>query len=390
MISSAAARQRVEQGEPRRGLERRGEPLGQGAGLLPAGGRGGAELVPECVDVRSSSMAPLWHHYGASASQMRHVVPAVASGPMALLHKATISPPSSAALSAWLPGRSWLDGADVGTLSQLGAYRFDDPAGAVGIETLLVSTGDGRLVQVPLSYRAAPLAGAEDALVTTMQHSVLGPRWAYDGCADPVAMRALAAAILTGGHEAELEIDTGAGLERREPTVRVIGSGTPPAAVPRRMRNPARAVRPAGNPVRGRLRGQPDRRDPRAAGGGRRDGRLSGRQPDPADLVAGTGRARWARRPGGHAGSACRGCADAGDEPDPDHACLSGPVRAIDRTGRDVYLTVQVGAHRLVARFAGRSRARVGEVVTIAVDAARAHVFDRETGRALYHPDVPT
>jgi hypothetical protein len=54
----------------------------------------------------------------------------------------------------------------------------------------------------------------------------------YDGCADPVAMRALAAAILTGGHEAELEIDTGAGLERREPTVRVVGSGTPPAAVP--------------------------------------------------------------------------------------------------------------------------------------------------------------
>jgi len=150
---------------------------------------------------------------------------------MALLHQATISPTKLAALSAWLPGRSWLDGADVGTLSQLGAYRFDYPAGAVGIETLLVSTGDGRLVQVPLSYRAAPLAG-EDALVTTMQDSVLGPRWAYDGCADPVAMRALAAAILTGGHEAELEIDTGVGLERREPTVRVIGSGTPPAAVP--------------------------------------------------------------------------------------------------------------------------------------------------------------
>jgi multiple sugar transport system ATP-binding protein len=81
---------------------------------------------------------------------------------------------------------------------------------------------------------------------------------------------------------------------------------------------------------------------------------------------------------------------DAADEPDPDHVCLSGPVKAIDRTGRDAFLTVQFGGHRLVARFAGRSRARVGDVVTIAVDAARAHVFDRETGRALYHPDVPT
>jgi hypothetical protein len=118
----------------------------------------------------------------------------------------------------------------VGTLTQVGSYRFDDPAGAVGIETLLVRTGDDRLLQVPLTYRAAPLAGGE--LVTTMEHSVLGPRWVYDGCADPVGVRALAATILTGGHEAELELDTGDGIERREPTVRVVGSGTPPAAVP--------------------------------------------------------------------------------------------------------------------------------------------------------------
>jgi multiple sugar transport system ATP-binding protein len=79
---------------------------------------------------------------------------------------------------------------------------------------------------------------------------------------------------------------------------------------------------------------------------------------------------------------------DAGDEPDPDHVCLSGPVKAIDRTGRDAFLTVQFGSHRLVARFAGRSRARVGDVVTIAVDAARAHVFDRVSGHGLYHPDL--
>ena len=151
---------------------------------------------------------------------------------MALLHKATISPTKLEALTAWLPGRSWLAGADVSTLTQVAAYRFDDPAGAVGIETLVIRTADGRLLQVPLSYRAAPLAGAENALVTTLDHSVLGPRWAYDGCADPVAMRALAAAILAGGHEAELELDTGAGLERREPTMRVVGSGTAPAAVP--------------------------------------------------------------------------------------------------------------------------------------------------------------
>jgi hypothetical protein len=151
---------------------------------------------------------------------------------VALLHKATLRPSKLDALTGWLPGRRWVGDADVSTLTQVGSYRFDDPAGAVGIETLLLRTADGRLLQVPLTYRGAPLAGAEDALVATMEHSVLGPRWMYDGCADPVAVRALAAAILTGGHEAGLEFDTGAGLERREPTMRVVGSGRPPAAVP--------------------------------------------------------------------------------------------------------------------------------------------------------------
>ena len=77
---------------------------------------------------------------------------------------------------------------------------------------------------------------------------------------------------------------------------------------------------------------------------------------------------------------------DGGHAPDPDHSCLSGQVRAIDRNGRDAYLTVRVGEHRLVARFSGRTEARVGDMVTVAVDAARAHVFDSVTGCALYHP----
>lgn len=77
---------------------------------------------------------------------------------------------------------------------------------------------------------------------------------------------------------------------------------------------------------------------------------------------------------------------DAGNDPDPDHACLSGPIKAVNRNGRDAFLTVQVGEHRLIARFSGRTDLRVGDVVTVAVDAARAHVFDRATGLALYHP----
>lgn len=72
---------------------------------------------------------------------------------------------------------------------------------------------------------------------------------------------------------------------------------------------------------------------------------------------------------------------------DPDHTRLSGVVKAIDRNGRDSYLTLEINGHRLIARFPGRDSARVGDVVPVAVDAARAHVFDPATGRALHHPD---
>ncbi len=142
-----------------------------------------------------------------------------------------MTPTKLEALTAWVPGRPWAAGLDPSTLTSAGAYRFDDPEGEVGIETILVRTADGVLLQVPLTYRGAPLAGAEDALVTTMEHSVLGSRWIYDGCADPVCVRALATTVLTGGHEAGLEYDSGNGIEQRTPTVRVTGSGTPGATV---------------------------------------------------------------------------------------------------------------------------------------------------------------
>nr|WP_257910073.1 phosphotransferase [Janibacter limosus] len=40
--------------------------------------------------------------------------------------------------------------------------------------------------RVPLTYRDAPLEGAEAALVGEMEHSVLGHRWVYDAPHDPV------------------------------------------------------------------------------------------------------------------------------------------------------------------------------------------------------------
>ncbi len=143
---------------------------------------------------------------------------------MAVLHRAEIRPPKSELIAGWLPGRPWYAGPTHPDLVLLGSYRFDDPQGEVGIETHLVRVGDGPVLQVPLTYRAAPLEGAERRLVGTMEHSVLGRRWAYDACGDPVYLTALAATVLGGGREAEQFFDDG---ERRASTAAVQGSGAP-------------------------------------------------------------------------------------------------------------------------------------------------------------------
>ena len=46
------------------------------------------------------------------------------------------------------------------------------------------------VVQVPLTFRGAPLEGHEHALIGTATHSTLGERWVYDGVHDPVFVRA--------------------------------------------------------------------------------------------------------------------------------------------------------------------------------------------------------
>lgn len=144
---------------------------------------------------------------------------------MAILHQATLKPTKLELLQSFLPTISGLDLAHGTELDLLGAYRFDDPAGAVGIETHLLSTSDGRTIHLPLTYRSAPLTEAEDWFVGTMEHSALGTRWVYDGVGDPVYVAALVRAILTGGTEAKLEVITEDGMVERPNTVHVRGSG---------------------------------------------------------------------------------------------------------------------------------------------------------------------
>jgi hypothetical protein len=149
---------------------------------------------------------------------------------MGLVHaRATITPSKQELVEAWLPTRRWAAGAAVEKVAE---YRFDDPEGEVGVETILWRTADGTVFQVPFTYRAAPLDGAEAFLVGTSDHSVLGPRWVYDGCADPVWAATVSAAILTGGTQAQMVIERDGELVDVPPRMQVRGSGSAYADVP--------------------------------------------------------------------------------------------------------------------------------------------------------------
>lgn len=119
---------------------------------------------------------------------------------MALFHRATISPTKEELIARWAPDQPWGPPRDE-PIDVIGTYRFDDPEGRVGMETFLFQVAGG-LYQAPLTYRDAPLEGAGSALIGEMTHSVLGPRWVYDGWQDPRYVAMLAAVAMTGQGEA--------------------------------------------------------------------------------------------------------------------------------------------------------------------------------------------
>lgn len=136
---------------------------------------------------------------------------------MAIVHSATIRPTKPELLEAELGG----------PVETLGSYRFDDPAGEVGVEAFVVRRGE-RLRHVVLTYRGAPLDDDGARLVSTMEHSVLGPRWVYDGTTDPVAVACFRRAVQGEQEQALLELwEDGRAVGTREPSVRLsVRAGT--------------------------------------------------------------------------------------------------------------------------------------------------------------------
>ena len=139
-------------------------------------------------------------------------------------HTATLSPTKQELVEAWLPSRSWAAGRQV--VGKVAEYRFDDPDGEVGVETILWRTDDDTVLQTPLTYRAAPLDGAEAHLIGTMDHSVLGQRWVYDGCGDPVWAATLVDTIVTAGRQAQMFFEQDGRRVDVPPRMQVRGSGT--------------------------------------------------------------------------------------------------------------------------------------------------------------------
>jgi hypothetical protein len=144
---------------------------------------------------------------------------------MALLHRANLVPSKLELLAGWAPDQPWFAGERDAALSTVASFRFDDPDGEVGVETLLVRAGDGPVMQIPLTYRNEQRDGSQDGFIGTLEHSVLGTRWVYDATTDPVYLGELARAILTGGTQVEQWIEIDGVMTQRESTARVVGSG---------------------------------------------------------------------------------------------------------------------------------------------------------------------
>ncbi|MFI8962985.1 1,4-alpha-glucan branching protein [Streptomyces sp. NPDC053493] len=145
---------------------------------------------------------------------------------MAVIHKTTMQPTKLELLEAWLPTRPWYRGGEgaAPVLEKAGGFRLDDPEGEVGIEFMVVADVSGEPTHaylVPLSYRGAPLEGAEAGLIGTSEHGVLGTRWIYDGVHDPVLLGQLTE-LLQGRAvpQAQSESDV------PDPTVKAFFDGT--------------------------------------------------------------------------------------------------------------------------------------------------------------------
>ncbi|NLZ57057.1 MAG: hypothetical protein GX898_01920, partial [Corynebacterium sp.] len=77
--------------------------------------------------------------------------------------------------------RSW-----AGSVNLQGSYRLVDlDKEEVGVEVLIATDEDDRLVQIPFSYRSEEVDPQHT--LSVVEHGVLGKRWITNALGDPVA-----------------------------------------------------------------------------------------------------------------------------------------------------------------------------------------------------------
>jgi hypothetical protein len=145
---------------------------------------------------------------------------------MAILHRAEVTPTKIELVQSWAPHQPFFEGDVESELSVLASFRYDDPLGEVGVETLIVRVAEDELLHIPVTYRGAPLDGGEPWLIGTMEHSVLGSRWVYDATGDPAYIAEMASAAFSGATEVDQFVQVDGTLEPRDSTAHAVGSGS--------------------------------------------------------------------------------------------------------------------------------------------------------------------
>ena len=134
--------------------------------------------------------------------------------------EATLQPSKLELLAKWLPGQEWFNGDPV-SLKTVAAFRFVDPDGEVGLDCMILAAG-GSYFHVPVTWRAQPLEGGN--LIGSLEHSVLGTRYCYDGASDPVYITELARVIRAADTDADIVAE--GETEARARSIVVEGTGS--------------------------------------------------------------------------------------------------------------------------------------------------------------------